>query len=104
MCSTCSLRSLRSRSSTLDESQDDPRYKMLETIREYAAGKLAENGDREATGRAHCDYYFALAKAARDGMRGADQAMWIQRLEGEIDNVRSAIALALSGGVDPSSP
>jgi len=86
---------------TLDESQEDPRYKMLETIREYAAGKLAEGGDKDATAKAHCDHYFALAKAARDGMRGAEQAMWIQRLEGEIDNVRSAIALALSGGVDP---
>jgi len=86
---------------TLDESQEDPRYKMLETIREYAAGKLAENGDKDATAQAHCEYYFALAKAARDGMRGAEQGMWIQRLEGEIDNVRSAIALSLSGGADP---
>ena len=85
----------------LDESQENPRYKMLETIREYAAGKLAEGGGRDATAKAHCDYYFALAKAARDGMRGAEQGMWIQRLEGEIDNVRSAIALSLSGVVDP---
>jgi predicted ATPase/class 3 adenylate cyclase len=86
---------------TLDESQEDPRYRMLETIREYAAGKLAEGGDKEEVSRLHCDYFFALAKEARKGMRGADQAVWIRRIESEIDNVRAAIALSLAGGVDP---
>jgi len=87
---------------TLDESQEDPRYRMLETIREYAAGKLAENvEEKEATAKAHCEYFFSLSKQARDGMRGAEQGEWIQRLEPEVDNIRAAIALSLSGAVDP---
>jgi predicted ATPase/class 3 adenylate cyclase len=85
----------------LDESQENPRYKMLETIREYAAGKLAENvEEKDATARAHCDHFFAFAKQARGGMRGAEQGAWIQRIEPELDNIRAAIALSLSGAVD----
>jgi predicted ATPase/class 3 adenylate cyclase len=85
----------------LDESQEYPRYRMLETIREYASGKLAENAEeKDATARAHCDYFFAFAKQARDGMRGAEQGEWIQRIEPELDNIRAAIALSLSGAVD----
>ena len=42
-----------------------------------------------------------MAKAAREGLRGAEQADWIWRVETELDNVRAAMALALSGGVDP---
>ena len=85
----------------LDESQENPRYRMLETIREYAAGKLAEKGDKDATAKAHCEYYFALTKKARGGLFGAEQGEWIQRLEADLDNVRSALALSLSGVVDP---
>ncbi len=54
-----------------------------------------------ATAARHCEHYFAMAKQASDGMRGPEQAEWIQRIEADLDNVRSAIALALAGGVDP---
>jgi tetratricopeptide (TPR) repeat protein len=75
---------------------------MLETIREYAAGKLSEDGEqKDAMLRAHCEYFFALSKQARDGMRGPEPAEWIQRLEPELDNVRAAASLSLSGAVDP---
>ncbi|MGB3428834.1 MAG: tetratricopeptide repeat protein, partial [Burkholderiaceae bacterium] len=86
----------------LDESEDVPRYKMLETIREYAAGKLGETGEeKDATGRAHCDYFFSLSKQARDGLMGEAQGEWIRRLETDLDNVRSALALSLACGADP---
>ncbi len=86
----------------LDESEDVPRYKMLETIREYAAGKLAEAGEeKDATGRTHCDYFFSLSKQARDGLMGEAQGEWIRRLETDLDNVRRALALSLAGGADP---
>ena len=49
----------------------------------------------------HCNHYFALAKAAREGLRGEEQADWVWRVEAELDNVRAATALALSGGIDP---
>ena len=85
----------------LEERDDGARYLMLETIREYAREKLAQRDDAAAVAARHCDHYFALAKAARNGLRGPQQADWLWRLEVELDNIRSAIALSLAGGVDP---
>ena len=87
---------------TLDERDELTRYRMLETIRDYAREKLNESGDAEATARRHCEHYFGVAKAIRDGLRGADQATWVSRGEQEIDNLRAAIALPLAGGIDPT--
>ncbi|MEO5883516.1 MAG: tetratricopeptide repeat protein [Caldimonas sp.] len=86
----------------LVERDDGARYVMLETIREYAREKLAKRGEDAASAAArHCDHYFAMAKAARDGLRGPEQADWLWRVELELDNIRSAMSLALAGGVDP---
>jgi predicted ATPase/class 3 adenylate cyclase len=84
----------------LDESDAVARYRMLETIRDYAREKLELAGDTAATAARHCDHYFAMAKAANRGLAGADQAEWVWRLERELDNLRAATALALAGGVD----
>lgn len=85
----------------LDEQETSARYRMLETIRDYARERLEQaDGLAEAATR-HCEHYFALAKSAREGMQGPEQADWIRRLEAEIDNLRAAIALALEGGTDP---
>lgn len=77
------------------------RFRMLETIRDYALEKLKEAGEDEATAARHCDYFFVQAKAIRDGIAGPDQAVWIRRAEVDLDNLRQGIALALAGGVDP---
>ena len=77
------------------------RYRMLETLRDYAREKLDEAGDAEPTAVRHCEHFFALVKEARKGLLGADQALWLGRIEADHDNVRSATALALAGGVDP---
>lgn len=80
---------------------DGVRYSMLETIRDYAREKLQAAGDTAATAVRHCHHYFAFAKSIRDGVVGPDQALWIQRGEIELDNMRVALALALSGATDP---
>ena len=87
----------------LQERDDGARYLMLETIREYAREKLAQRGDDDAAAAAarHCEHYFALAKAARNGLRGPQQADWLWKVEVEHDNIRSATALSVAGGVDP---
>ena len=85
----------------LDESGEAARYRMLETIREYACQKLEQSGESAATAAAHCEHFFVLAKAAKRGLEGPEQAQWVVRVETEIDNVRSAQALALAGSVDP---
>jgi len=86
----------------LEERDEGSRYRMLETIRDYAAEKLkAEAEEAPAAAARHCEHYFELAKDANDGMDGADQALWLTRLEAELDNIRAALSLALAGGVDP---
>ena len=85
----------------LVERDDGARYLMLDTIREFVREKLAQRDDAAAVAARHCDHYFALAKAARDGLRGPEQADWLWRLEVELDNIRSAIALSLAERVDP---
>src|SRR6185369_6037179 len=84
-----------------DERADAGRYRMLETIRDYGRHKLERAGESAVVGQRHCEYYFVLAKAARNGMLGPQQAEWIRRVETELDNVRAAIALGLTGGGDP---
>jgi predicted ATPase len=84
----------------LEERDEGSRYRMLETIRDYAREKLEQGGDAAAVTARHCEHYFAVAKAANHGLRGPQQADWIWKLEVELDNVRNAIALALAGGVD----
>lgn len=85
----------------VEECEDGNRYRMLETIREYALEKLVAAGDVEQTAARHCEYYFSLAKKGNRGLEGAEQSQWIRRYETDIDNFRAAIALGLSGGVDP---
>ncbi len=79
------------------------RYKMLETIRDYAREKLAQSHEFSDLQVAHCHYYFELAKKARDGLRGPKQGEWLSCFEDEQDNLRAAMALAQSndGSVDP---
>jgi non-specific serine/threonine protein kinase len=85
----------------LDQRDENTRYQVLETIRASAPGKLGQGGEVAATAGPHCSHYFVMAKEARVGLKGAEQAQWVWRLETELDNVRAAVALALSGGIDP---
>ncbi|MER6120096.1 BTAD domain-containing putative transcriptional regulator [Streptomyces sp. NPDC001743] len=68
------------------------RYRLLETIHEYAVERCAENPDlRVAAGRAHTAYFTALVEEAEPRLRSADQLPWIQRLETDLDNIRAAL-------------
>jgi predicted ATPase/class 3 adenylate cyclase len=73
------------------------RYRLLETVRQYAARQL-EGSDPVAaydTRTAHRDYYLALAESAAPQLIALDQAAWLDRLELELDNLRAAIAFSL---------
>jgi predicted ATPase/class 3 adenylate cyclase len=85
----------------LDESDERTRYRMLETIRDYGQEKLESRGELATMSTRHCEHFFGLSKQARDGWGGPEQAEWIQRIESDLDNVRSAMACALTGAVDP---
>ena len=66
----------------LDEQDSGARYRMLETIRDYAREKLAQDGALADAAARHAQHYFAMAKLAREGMQGPEQAEWIQRTRG----------------------
>jgi predicted ATPase/class 3 adenylate cyclase len=68
----------------------DERFSMLETIREFAAERLAASGQVEALQRRHAEYFLALAEAAYPNLKGSPKA-WLDRLEGEHDNMRAAL-------------
>ncbi|WP_337926532.1 ATP-binding protein [Kribbella sandramycini] len=71
------------------------RYYMLAVIREYAADRLVANGSADEASRRHADFYVALAEQAERELRGANQEEWLDRLQGELDNLRAAMAWAL---------
>ncbi|WP_164737220.1 BTAD domain-containing putative transcriptional regulator [Georgenia sp. SYP-B2076] len=70
------------------------RYDLLETVREYALGRLAENGRLAAARRAHAESFATLAEAAQTKLRGADWQAWVRRLELENDNLWAALTYA----------
>ena len=67
------------------------RYRLLETIRMFAAERLAETGEEAAAARrAHCAHYLALAEATAPHLAGPQQAGWFGRLEADQANLRRA--------------
>lgn len=71
------------------------RYHYLETIRQYAYEKLVESDELEETRFRHLNFYMALVEAAESKLRGPDMILWLDRLELEQDNLRSALDYAL---------
>ncbi len=95
------LASLVEKSLVMMESHGDTsRYRMLETISDYAREKLVLGGSAPEIAARHCEHYFSLAKQTNKGLQGPEQARWVSLMETELDNTRAALALALSGGVD----
>ena len=81
----------------------EPRFGMLETVREYALEKLEQSGEAEEVRERHARYYLALAETADLGFRGREQGRWLDRLEAEHDNLRAALTWSLEraeSGVD----
>jgi predicted ATPase/DNA-binding CsgD family transcriptional regulator len=74
------------------------RYRLLETVRQYAAAQLDALGPAAAGAArlAHRDYYLALAEEAAPQLSAAGQAGWLDRLDAELCNLRAAIAVSLS--------
>ncbi|MEV0546417.1 BTAD domain-containing putative transcriptional regulator [Nocardia salmonicida] len=74
------------------------RYRMLETIKEYAKDRLAESGDSDSARGAHLAYFTELAETAEPHLRRAEQLEWLAVLDAEHDNVAVAMRTALAVG------
>jgi len=72
------------------------RYRLLETIRQYAAERLAEAGDEAATvAAAHCEHYLSVAERAAPNLTGPGQGSWLTRLDTDQANLQRAAAHAV---------
>ncbi len=76
----------------LEQGDEEIRFFMLETIREYGQESLRESGEVETIQRAHALYYLSLAEEAEPHLKGAQQLAWLKRLEQEHDNIRAALS------------
>lgn len=72
------------------------RFRMLETLREYADEKLSSE-QRERRKRDHAVYFLAFAEEAGKHLTGPDQAAWLAQLEADHDNLRAALRWAIDG-------
>ncbi|MEF3115267.1 AfsR/SARP family transcriptional regulator [Streptomyces chrestomyceticus] len=72
------------------------RYRLLETVSEYAGERLDEAGERPAVERRHLVAYRELARNADPLLRGPEQCAWLDRLELEHDNLRTALRRAVA--------
>ena len=83
-----------------EQEGEEPRFAMLETIREYGLEVLASSGEAEAMHQAHAAYWLALAEQAEPQLTSSQQLTWFERLELEHDNLRAALSWFLEQGAD----
>ena len=82
-----------------DGAQDGSlRYRMLGTIKEYAADRLTEAGESDLARQAHLGYFTELTESAEPHLRRAEQLTWLARLEADHDNIRAAMRGAIAAG------
>ena len=70
---------------------DEPRFRMLETIREYAVERLQQSGEEAATKRSHAAYCLVLAEEGNPDLAEPERAEWLTRCDIEHDNFRAAL-------------
>jgi len=73
----------------------DARYRMLETIRQYASERLLEAGDGEQVRKRHFEFFLQWAERVEPELRGPRQLEWLDQLEAEHDNLRAALDWSL---------
>jgi predicted ATPase/class 3 adenylate cyclase len=72
------------------------RYRLLETLRQYARNKLSETSEPAAVRDAHLNWVVALTEEAERHLDGLEQAAWLDALERELDNLRAALEWAIT--------
>ncbi|WP_295643659.1 winged helix-turn-helix domain-containing protein [uncultured Methylibium sp.] len=78
-----------------------PRYRMLETVRQYALERLAELGEADAARGRHVAHFIAMAEEAEPQVRGPGQDAWMGRFKQEHENLVVALGWCCEGALDP---
>jgi predicted ATPase/class 3 adenylate cyclase/DNA-binding CsgD family transcriptional regulator len=81
-----------------EQEGEEPRFAMLETIREYGLEVLAASGEMTVMRQAQAAYYLEVSEEAEPELVGPRQARWLERLEREHDNLRAAMSCLLEQG------
>jgi hypothetical protein len=76
------------------EEGGEPRFGMLQVVREYALEQLTDSGEAETLRQAHAVCYLAMAEAMAPELRGSRPRTWLDRLERDHDNLRAALVWA----------
>ena len=76
----------------------ETRYRLLETIRDYAWERLDEADAVDTTSRRHAEHFVGFAERAGEGLRGPDEAEWIDRVDDDLDNLFAALRWAIAAG------
>ncbi len=77
---------------------DEPRFLMLQTIKEFAFERLEEAGQAGAVRNRHLDAYITLVQQAQPYLFGPERGRWLDRLELDLDNLRAALEWAIAAG------
>ncbi len=78
----------------------EARYRILETIRQYASERLLEAGEGEQLRNRHLDFFLRWAERVEPELRGPQQLEWLDQLEAENDNLRAALEWSLTQAED----
>jgi non-specific serine/threonine protein kinase len=81
----------------VEKREGEERYRLLETIRQYARDRLVDAGESEAVRNRHFDWFLELAERVEPELIGPEQVAWLDRLETDHDNFRAALAWGLDG-------
>jgi predicted ATPase len=78
----------------MDAATRTTRFRLLETLRQYALDRLTEAGETQALGRRHAEWYAEHARAY-EAVMSPDETMWLARGLADLDNLRAAVAFAV---------
>jgi len=81
-----------------DSEVNETRYRLLETIRQYALEKLVETGEASLIREQHLDFFIKLAEEAEPKTFSGDAGVWFRRLDKELDNIRAAMEWSTNSG------
>ncbi len=80
------------------DQDDEPRFRLLETVREYALERLCDSGGWADAHDRHAAHFLALAEPAEDELGDPGQLAWVERLEARHDNLRAALSWLVDTG------
>ena len=80
------------------DSRDEPRFSMLQTIRQYARDRVEEAGELDRLRHRRSDHFLAMIQAARPRLRSGDQQRTLNQLEDDAGNLRSALKWCVETG------